>query len=289
MDRRSLLIRGLCGPLAFGLHELTGALPERPEWMREAQAAMRSSGRPGLVLVIPDDAPGRDRITDALIDVLTSPDHAALRGRLRGKWKLAELLRSPRWPEPDALLGAVWICMRRKTAAALLPRCSEDATVVLLDAGGRRIAERRDDLVEFLGRFPATVEALLHGPDEKRLSATVRRLQGSLPAKTRDDVWAALRTIHQTPGDATAKLVLRKHSARILPWLIAEARRGENAEVTQALREIIWTRGRKYIWQRAPFGVKISNMRGGRPPPCATCGLAVRLDRYAGLIMRYLH
>lgn len=210
MKRRTFLGQAAAAPLIFGLPGLFGQdAKASPDWYAAALKRMKESGRPGVVVVLPADAAGRQRIGAAV-------------------WKLVSAASGT---TQELLCEAVFIFMTPDLAAGRVRADGEKADRFLLDPEGKRVEADSIDpsFFDFPRAFADSFIPFVRGKDNERFEV---RLEAARLRQT-DEVRAAFGKLDADEYDVreAADKVLRKSAGTIIPCLIRATRVGESVEL----------------------------------------------------------
>ena len=256
IDRRAFLAGAATAPLVFGLRELLGQEPKwEPDWFAQARRRMKESGRFGVVLVIPGDKAGRERLGTAL--------QALLEDESEG----------PR----ELFSEAVFVCVTAEIARAGLREAGERQNRLLLSPDGKRVLADSVELnlFEDPAKFIKSFGALIHGDKGERL----RDRAAAIRAELGDGAKRALARLDADTVEERdeAASQLQKVADWIIPLLVETRVTSTSEEVQARCRAIL----RKYFESgaptappRLPFGCALET-----PTPkgdgCPGCGLVI--------------
>lgn len=242
LDRRAFLAQAAAVPLFFGLREILAddSAQEQPGWYADALRRMKETGRPGLVLVVPDDDAGRRRMGQALW-VLANEEH----------------------PEAHELLSeAVFVCMTSDVADAVLRTGGERGNRFLVDAGGKRLAGDAIDpaLLDSPARFVASFRPFLRGESNDRLRERAALIGRDFSPELREAV-VSLDSDDVTAREKSAQVLL-KHADRIIPylaWLGVSAGAERSGRARDVIRRSYAATREDQSGPRLPYGSVLPN------------------------------
>lgn len=260
---------------------------ERPVFLRRALADMKSSGRAGIVLVVPDDAVARRELGQLLFAVV---DQAPSWGELRGIAESRRVYESWVAMAQDLTAASLMICLT-ETAAKKLYRIREPETLVLLDPSGRECARSERPILD--RQQVRALENLLRfvkGTRNENLSRFAKIVTGSLGAKQRDALGEAMRVLRELESSESeieaATRELRVLGRKCGVVLLSVADEEPNRVVRDRLHRVFRT-GSK-LARRLPYGTEMTrwvdegcgHYREARPdekvePVAIECGMAM--------------
>lgn len=214
IDRRTFLTQIAAAPFVFGLQDLFGQ-DSGPSFFRDALKKMKETGRPGLVLIGPEDATGRIRMGEALL------------ARLDGENSDAT----------ELFCCTIVICLRLEQARATVLGKDEKANRVLLDADGKRLAADTIEaaLLEDPAEFTKSFRAFVFGEKDARLRARAEAM--TIP----DDTANAIRDLESEDFDMreAASELLTKRAGPIAEFLVWTRLTTEGEERRLRIRQIL--------------------------------------------------
>lgn len=242
LDRRTFLGGAAAVPLFFGLREILadddGA--KAPRWYADALRRMKETGRPGVVLVVPDDEPARRRLGQALW-VLANEDHPSAH---------------------ELFCEAVFVCVTPRIADAALGADRGRNNRFLLDAGGKRLAGDTIEpaLLDSPARFVPSFRSFLRGESNDRLRERAALIGRDFSTELRQAV-ADLDSDDAAARDASTRILFR-HADRIIPYLAwlglsAGAERGGRAR--DMIRRTYAASREDQAGPRLPYGALLPN------------------------------
>lgn len=244
----------LATPLVFGLRELLAQDTKwEPDWYRKARERMRQTGRYGVVIVVPDGLPEREKLGNALQNLLEDP---------------AEGLR-------ELFCEAVFVCVTSEVARACLREPGERHNRFLLDPAGKRLAADTVDPAVFLEsqKFLKSFLPLVHGGRGERL----RDRAAAIRATLEDPLKKALTRLDAETVDERdeAAALVQKHAETILPLLVETRVTTANEEVRARCRAILQKHFESAAvpGPRLPYGARLEEPVV--KDNCPACGLVV--------------
>jgi len=208
-----------------------------------ARRHMKTNGRPGIAIVVPDDPAARAALAKQLTQVfpLTQPHGSLPAGA-------------------DVLLEAVWVCVSAKDVDA-----QTGETLVLLTPEGKRSAGAQADFAQ---------AASVHAAAEKLLAAgrSARTKREAEPQEIAD----ALKKVQDPNTYWEGVQALQPHFAAVASAVIHARLTTKDPEVRQAfgrmLNDVYWNRlnGQEGF----PWGAQVRT-EVNEPDPCPPCGMAM--------------
>lgn len=238
MNRRRFLTQAAAIPALFGLRELFAQEPASgpPAWYVQALERMKSTGRYGVILVVPDPEADRRRLGLTLW-TLANEDHRA--GHL-------------------LFTEAVFICIPSTVADRLFTPSGERQRRFLLDADGTLLAADAVDTaaLDDPDKFVASFATFLHGVSNDRLRARAEAVRKTLG----DDVKKAVAQLSSESADEreAAQALLVRHADAIAPYLAHEAVVAADVETRGRMGDILArlyaTTREESVGPRLPYG-----------------------------------
>lgn len=258
MDRRRFLSLASGAPLVWGLDRLLAREPSRaPDWLGAARRRMADTGRPGVILAVPERRPDRFQMGSALHELLKDPDEGV----------------------HEIFSGAVFVCLDSELAVSAGFGHFEEGNRVLVSPGGDRVlADDYDlDLLEDPPSFVESFGPFLHGEDGSRL----REFAGAVRARASAGALAAIDVLESDSVEERerAACVLARHLDSILP-LVLQLRRTAAGQETRSrmatLVEQYWARhDASEPGSRLPFGCTRPREPLAAQRGCGACGIAI--------------
>jgi hypothetical protein len=268
LSRRVFLAGAASAPFIYGLRELLSQEPKwEPDWYALARGRMKETGRFGVVLVVPDDKAGRERLGNAL--------QALIEDEAEG----------PR----ELFCEAVFVCVTPEIARACVREAGERENRFLISPEGKRLAASKYQiaLLEDPGWFLKSFGEFVHGDKGERL----KERAGAIRAGLGEDVKRALSSLDADTVEERdeASALLQTEAEKIAPLLVETRVTSSNEEVQARCRAIL----RKSFESKAPaapprlpFGCTLENPQPPRDT-CAACGIAV-IREDARKLLRFL-
>lgn len=252
MDRRTFIAAG--GATILGLPYLR-AQDAKPTWFDEGLKRIKSTGLPGIVVIVPDKR-------------LYGTDYAVYT-RLRDEMlRLSDALTArvdKGGADVQALLaGAVWICLLEKDARE---KFKEPTRLMLID-GDAKILESADPTIEEFEKDETFVKAV-RPLAEKDFAARLESAWKKVDADALRQELTRLCNDDPDVRDAASK-ALAKRLPDALPILIDESRKAKDPEVSGRIAAIL-------AGPALPFGAQWCTARGsscGDPREMVECGMA---------------
>jgi hypothetical protein len=253
MDRRAFLAT----PLVFGLREVLAQEPKDPavaEWWPAARKRMKETGRPGVVLVVPQAERARQHAGLILHRILAEDPAAA----------------------HQLFVEAVFVGMTPALADGRVRTAGEKVDRILLSPDGKRLAA---DVSSWAGapkdaELVESLRSFLHGEKGERLAERAAEAEKRIPEAARTAI-AALDA-EDFEERAKASAVLAKHAADLVPYLIRLSREDASLErrwrAGAAVKQVFQAADPEKAGPRLPYGCAPQREHWDS---CPTCGLAV--------------
>lgn len=235
IDRRVFLGGLAAAPLVYGLGP---SAPGDPEWLVEALARMKDTGRWGVVLLAPAGEEPRRKLGLALY-ALTELDEEDVEAH-------------------DLFCQAVFLILSESQARIRFPKAAGAVDRILLDPDGNPLAWDAAGLEIYAdsAKFAASFRTFIHGPDGGRLVDRARALEAALP----EPLLRAVRDLESDSADLRleAVLTLTRSIEKVTPVLAHVQQRGGTEEARRQarllLRRYFSTLAREGIGTRLPYG-----------------------------------
>lgn len=282
MERRAFL-GGVTGVLIYGLSELTGqggkADPKprrepqklrRPEYLKQALADMKRSGRAGLILILPDEAKARLAMAKTLNSLAVKTPYPPF-AHVDGPDAWIAFARAWHDAANDIQQSAVVICLSRSDAKRLygaLP--TEDR--ILLDAKARIIA-RGASSPELTAQSLFAFVCGERSTHLRRIVRTTRQQLGDEERKQLDEEIEVLTSMrHDSKETKAAILRLKDIGPRVGPCLVLASLAIDDPERRELFRRTTALVTRSATRHRPlPYGTKTGLIP--RRDPCPACGM----------------
>lgn len=233
----------------------------RPLFLRRALADMKSSGRAGVVLVVPDDAQEKRALGQFLFEFAEhhAPMHELWSQDGAKPWK--PFVEKWRQDARDCQAAAVVICLPRAVASALYD-VEEGGAAVLLDPDGREIARRNlDKQRRFEARYLSRLLELIRGDRLTHLKRIARSAERRLSDEQRVSLRANLDVLANPASHAgrrseatdQIRVLGRRAGTNVLLALESARQTSTRERMRKLLHEITQSKSEG----RLPFGAKM--------------------------------